>query len=893
MDPSADGLVSRVARELGSKADELIAEVERCLRSELPDLWEYSDAMTSQNVAQHVVVVLSALEHGVDPRALEQPIAELTRVRRLARHGVPVSVVLRAFRLGQGVMLDRLLEGMARLTDDATLISEAARRLIVTATGYVDRSSEQGVVAYEEERERRLRGRLSMVNEASVRIGTTLDIARTTQELADFATKPLGGLADRSFADLVTVDLIDSALHGHDAPPEDPLVLRRLARRTSAAPGEQSESGTSGASGAGAGAGPAGSEFGRGAALEQGAAVDSATKVALPKPHTFPAGSLPARALATGHPFRHRLDGEPPDLIHPARPVPRGASVPPVPSVPSPPSAHSMLVVPLRARGATLGVAQFFRGPASDPFDDEDLLLAQEIAARAAVAVDNARRYTHARATAISLQRSLLPSRTPPQSAVEVACRYRPAGDRAGVGGDWYDVIPLSGARVALVVGDVVGHGIHAAATMGRLRTAVRTLADIDLPPDELLTHLDDVVIRLSAEAEGEEEGEEGQGQEQAPRGAWQGQAGDADAEVDAGAADAAGAPSPGGGGRTEGAGARAAGRGLPTESPQTAGLGSGSSAFAGGRATESALPVTSGAVPPGPAAAFPHPPGSPSPPPSPSPAPVGAESVGVIGATCVYAVYDPVSRSCTLARAGHVLPVVVAPDGVVDVLDLPPGPPLGLGGLPFEAVEFEWPEGTVLALYTDGLLEARGHDIDEGLARLREALVRPAASLEATCDAVLGSLLPTRPPDDVALLLARTRALGAAQVADWDLEADPAAVGRARANVARQLAVWGLEELDFLAELVVSELVTNAIRYGRPPIGLRLIHDRTLLCEVSDAGSTTPHLRRARVFDEGGRGLLLVAQLAERWGTRHARRGKTVWAELNASAALPDLAFH
>ncbi|MFJ7044499.1 SpoIIE family protein phosphatase [Streptomyces sp. NPDC101112] len=875
MDPTADGLVSRVARELGSKADELIAEVEWCLRSELPDLWEYSDAMTSENVAQHVVVVLSALEHGVDPRALEQPIAELTRVRRLARHGVPVSVVLRAFRLGQGVMLDRLLEGMARLTDDATLISEAARRLIVTATGYVDRSSAQGVVAYEEERERRLRGRLSLVNEASVRIGTTLDIARTTQELADFATQPLAGLADRSFADLVTVDLIDSALHGHDAPPEDPLVLRRLARRTSAPPKEQPEAGAYGA-GARAGSGSARSEPGRGAALEQGAAVDSTTKVALPKPHTFPAGSLPARALATGHPFRHRLDGEPPDLIHPARPVPRGASVPPVPSAPSPPSAHSMLVVPLRARGATLGVAQFFRGPASDAFDDEDLLLAQEIAARAAVAVDNARRYTHARATAISLQRSLLPSRTPPQSAVEVACRYRPAGDRAGVGGDWYDVIPLSGARVALVVGDVVGHGIHAAATMGRLRTAVRTLADIDLPPDELLTHLDDVVIRLSAEAEGEE-----------------GEAGDADA--DAGAGDAGDAPSPGRGGPSEGAGARAeAGRGLPTESPQAAGRTNRSSASAGGRVTESTLPVTSGAVPPGPAAAFPYASGSPSLSPSPatSLAPVGAESVGVIGATCVYAVYDPVSRSCTLARAGHVLPVVVAPDGVVDVLELPPGPPLGLGGLPFEAVEVEWPEGTVLALYTDGLLEARGHDIDEGLARLRDALVRPATSLEATCDAVLGSLLPARPPDDVALLLARTRALGAEQVADWDLEADPAAVGRARANVARQLAVWGLEELDFLAELVVSELVTNAIRYGRPPIGLRLIHDRTLLCEVSDAGSTTPHLRRARVFDEGGRGLLLVAQLAERWGTRHARHGKTVWAELNASAALPDMAF-
>ncbi|WP_128092417.1 PP2C family protein-serine/threonine phosphatase, partial [Streptomyces resistomycificus] len=159
---------------------------------------------------------------------------------------------------------------------------------------------------------------------------------------------------------------------------------------------------------------------------------------------------------------------------------------------------HSTLVVPLRARDTALGVAQFHRDRTPELFDDDDLLLAQEIAARAAVAVDNARRYTHARATALALQRSLLPSRTPAQSAVEVAYRYLPAGDRVGVGGAWYDVIPLSGARVALVVGDVVGHGIHAAATMGRLRTAVRTLADIDLPPDELLTHLNDCLLYTS-----------------------------------------------------------------------------------------------------------------------------------------------------------------------------------------------------------------------------------------------------------------------------------------------------------------------------------------------------------------------------------------------------------
>ncbi|KND40296.1 SpoIIE family protein phosphatase [Streptomyces stelliscabiei] len=773
MDLTADGLVSRVARELVPRADELTAEVEWCLRREMPELWAHPDAMASKNVAEHVMAVLSALQYGVDPDGIEVPDAELERVRRVARHGIPVSALLRAFRLGQGIILDRLLEEMARRTDDAALISEATRSLIATATGYVDRTSEQGVVAYEEERDRRLRWRLSMVNEASVRIGTTLDIARTAQELADFATE--------HFADLVTVDLLRSALTAHDAPADEPPAspaLHRLAQRSATHPD------------------PAPSRR---------------------HPHTFPPGSPPARALATGQPTRHRLaDGGrgPHDPHGPAEPPADGGAGEdageavrddgddtvgdrgrgPASADGKPPGSartvHSTLVVPLRARGATLGVAQFCRDRNPDAFDDEDLLLAQEIAARAAVAVDNARRYTHARATALTLQRSLLPRRTPRQSAVDVAFRYLPADAHGGVGGDWYDVIPLSGARVALVVGDVVGHGIHAAATMGRLRTAVRTLADIDLPPDELLTHLDDVVIRLAAEVE------------------------DDDADDGAGAGSRTGAEA--------GAGADAGGGG------------------------------------------------------------------GDIGATCLYAVYDPVSRRCTLARAGHVLPALARADGTVDILDLPPGPPLGLGGLPFETAEIELPEGSLLALYTDGLVEARDHDIGAGLDRLRDALARPAASLEATCDALLEALLPARPPDDVALLLARTRRLGAGQVATWDLEAEPAAVARARAHVTRQLGDWGLAELEFTAELVVSELVTNAIRYGRPPIRLRLIRDRTLLCEVSDSGGTTPHLRRARVFDEGGRGLLLVAQLAEHWGTRRVRRGKTVWAELSDSATVP-----
>lgn len=221
--------------------------------------------------------------------------------------------------------------------------------------------------------------------------------------------------------------------------------------------------------------------------------------------------------------------------------------------------------------------------------------------------------------------------------------------------------------------------------------------------------------------------------------------------------------------------------------------------------------------------------------------------------------------------------------DGTADLLDLPLGPPLGLGGLPFEAAEFDLQEGSLIALYTDGLLEAHDYDIEASMALLRQALAQPAPSLQARCDTVLEALLPAdRPHDDVALLLARTRALGARQVASWDLDADPICVSQARSNVVEQLSSWGLEDLEFTTELVVSELVTNAIRYGRPPIRLRLIRDRALICEVSDTGSTTPHLRRARTFDEGGRGLFLVAQLAEHWGTRHTRQGKTVWAELS-----------
>ncbi|MFF7960766.1 SpoIIE family protein phosphatase [Streptomyces rubiginosohelvolus] len=462
--------------------------------------------------------------------------------------------------------------------------------------------------------------------------------------------------------------------------------------------------------------------------------------------HSYPADSEQARALATGTPVLRR----------------GGASG----GLAGGDGFHSALLLPLVARGETLGLVQFLRTGSGAPFDDDDLLLAQEIAARAAVSIDNARRYTHERSTALALQRSLLPRHAVEQSAVVTASRYLPSGSRAGVGGDWYDVIPLSGARVALVVGDVVGRGLRAAATMGRLRMAVRAFADIDLMPDELLTHLDDVVIRLQHE-EGEEAGE--------------------------------------------------------------------------------------------------------------------------TSATCLYAVYDPVSRVCSLASAGHVLPAVATPpDGAgdapgsrsVEFPEMPIGPPLGLGGLPFETVQFELAEGSLLALFTDGLVQSRARDVDTARELLRDGLAQGSASPDEVCDRLIAALVPERAVDDIALLVARTLSLDPGHVATLDVPSDPAAVAGARRFASETLTAWGLDGLSFTTELIVSELVTNAIRYGRSPIRLRMIRQSTLTCEVSDANSTAPHLRRARTYDEGGRGLLLVAQLAERWGTRHHREGKVIWAE-------------
>ncbi|MFI7357879.1 SpoIIE family protein phosphatase [Streptomyces avidinii] len=430
-----------------------------------------------------------------------------------------------------------------------------------------------------------------------------------------------------------------------------------------------------------------------------------------------------------------------------------------------PTGAHSSVAVPLYARGLILGCVTVWRSQLPSAYDEADAALLQDVASRAALGVDNARRYTKEHRSALALQRSLLPHSVLNTAAADTAGVYQPAGGGVGVGGDWFDVIPLPSLRVAFVVGDVVGHGLEATAAMARLRTAVQTLADLDLDPGELLTHLDDLVLGFSSEH------------------------------------------------------------------------------MAGASRAEPA----------------------------------------VLGATCLYAVYDPVTRRCAAATAGHPPPALLPPGQEPYFLGMTPGPPLGVGGMPFEVTEFGVQPGSTLALYTDGLVERRGGDIEQGMERLRRSLAGaagPNLPLGEISQTLCDEVLPHEAADDVALLLARTRALTSDQVAEWELEPDLSLVAHARELVLGRLSDWQLEDMGFVTELVASELVTNAIRYTEGPVGLRLIRDRLLVCEVSDTSSTQPRLRRARDTDEGGRGLFLVAQLTDRWGSRFTSTGKTIWTE-------------
>ncbi|MER5260031.1 ATP-binding SpoIIE family protein phosphatase [Streptomyces sp. NPDC002855] len=426
------------------------------------------------------------------------------------------------------------------------------------------------------------------------------------------------------------------------------------------------------------------------------------------------------------------------------------------------PSGQRTILAPLRGRRRVIGAAVFLRRPDRPAFEADDLLVAAQLATHSALGIDKAVLYGREAYIADELQRTMLPETLPRPTGVRLASRYLPAAETARVGGDWYDAIPLPGSRVALVVGDVMGHSMTSAAIMGQLRTTAQTLAGLDLPPQEVLHHLDEQAQRL------------------------------------------------------------------------------------------------------------------------------GSDRM----ATCLYAVYDPVAHRITIANAGHPPPVLLHLGGRAEVLRVPPGAPIGVGGVDFEAVELDAPAGATLLLYTDGLVESRLRDVWTGIEQLRERLAATAQltgpdhppPLEALCDDVLDMLGPGDRDDDIALLAARFDGIAPSDVAYWYLEPEDATPARARRLARSALERWGLQELTDSLELLVSEVVTNAVRYASRPVTLRLLRTDVLRCEVGDDVPQLPRLRQARAMDEGGRGLYLVNKLARRWGATRLSTGKVVWFELNHS---------
>ncbi|SOD64074.1 Serine phosphatase RsbU, regulator of sigma subunit [Streptomyces zhaozhouensis] len=577
--------------------------------------------------------------------------------------------------------------------------------------------------------ERRTQLRLDLLHRAAQRIGPSLDVTHNAEELARVLVP--------DFADLAAVDLGERVFGGEEpgARALSTGQVRRVA--TAGAHGAWPEE-----------VHPLGAVFHIEA--PPGAAPDDGRRVIR---------DGDAAALRAVHAGDRSPGGQDTDRL----------------LLPRPPG--SLMVVPLRARGQVLGALALWRSPDRTAFDDADADLAEEVGSRAALSLDNARRYTREHHTLETLQRSLLPPADFEVSAASTAGHYVPAETTAGIGGSWYDVIPLSSARVAFVIGDVAGHGLNATATMGRLRTAVQTLADMDLAPDELMTRLDDLAVRLAEFASDEQDGEG-----------------------------------------------------------------------------------------------------------------------GAIGATCLYCVYDPVSGECVMASAGRTPPVVAQPGEAAEALPFKPGPSLGVGGTPFDTFSLRVGPGSLLAFFSEELVADRarlaagdptrgdGAPAADRMSELSGQLTdasRADRSPAQTGRAVLDRLLPGRAPtNDVALLVARVRPLPPDSTADWQLPAEPSVVGRARDLVLGKLSEWDLTENAFPTELIISELITNAIRYAGGPVGVRLIRDEALICEVSDPSETQPHLRRARPTDEGGRGLFLVAQLAHRWGSRYTATGKTIWTE-------------
>ncbi|MFE0515814.1 SpoIIE family protein phosphatase [Streptomyces sp. NPDC058964] len=550
------------------------------------------------------------------------------------------------------------------------------------------------------------RARAEVLDKVRRNVGRTLDPAVTGQELVD-ALVP-------TFADVAIVEVVDDVIRG-DEPPIAPLPqetpLMRTAFRSVNARSAQAHP------------------------------VGDVRSLPAPTPYTQALADLQPRVvqLEPDAPW-FRVDPPRAEAIRSSR-------------------AHSLLTAPLALRDRAVGLVSLYRTGRTPPFDEGDRELAVELAAHTALCIDNARRFTREHAVAATIQRQLLPRVPESHASLETSYLSVTGADP----GAWYDTIALSGARTALIVGSVSGHGLNAAATMGQLRTVIRSLAAFDIAPDELLARLHDTTTHLAAE-----------------------------------------------------------------------------------RAN---LPLGD---------------------------PLRRET---LTADCVYAIHDPLTGNCVMAGAGRPSALVVRPDSTVTVPDPPSGPRLGTDeDTPFASVEFEVPEGSVLIFTSDPLLTAY---LAESPGPLRSAPDYRDRPLQDLCDAIVYSLPPGLWAGEAAVIVARVRTLPSDRVATWRLDSDPASVALARRRVRAQLTAWGVdEETAFNTELIVSELVTNAIRYADPPLQLRLIYDRSLTCEVRDGGSAAPHLRHARTVDEGGRGLFIAAQLAEAWGTRYSTGGKTIWTE-------------
>lgn len=549
-----------------------------------------------------------------------------------------------------------------------------------------------------------VRERLEFLNEVSSGIGTSLDLGETIREVTSAAVP--------RFTDFAGTHLRAAVLAGEgfpDGPPDAHTVMHRVWVEHNDEPGRWDDTV------------PVGETF------------------------AFPEHTPFYQCMVTGEPvliprvteeLAARISGEfeKRDL----RPLITG---------------RSLLIVPLKARNVVLGFMVLMRRPDRPAFDDMDRTTGAELAARAGLVLDNARMYTYQENVADTLQDSMLPQVAPRMAGCDVATRYLPGTRLGRIGGDWFDTIKLPGSRTALVVGDVMGHGLNSAAMMGQLRTAVQTMAAMETPPAQLLRNLDDLARRLG----------------------------------------------------------------------------------------ENYL------------------------------------------ATCLYAVYDPIRGELQLSNAGHIPPVLVrAEDGRSELLDLPTGAPVGVGGVPFESTVVRVSPGDRLVLCTDGLVEVRGADIGDGLAALCESAAHPAASMDDACDTIIRAL-NTRGgrKDDVALLMARLNGVPADHVAEWQLAREPREVARARRLVRGQLLGWGLADAVDTAELLVSEVVTNAVRHGDGQrIGLRLVRTDALLCEVTDDEPALPALLGAGIHDESGRGLRVVSRLAREWGASAAGHRKTVWFE-------------